>query len=150
MFVKLTGLGLGRHAEAFPLENIFPYFRFMYFYSVCIVQQITPHQTDCHQVLIIFAYSFIKLSIGFFLLRLADRTKWRPFLIGMLGKCTVIPSPSPNWQLTASYSIHRLLYDWLDICNHLPMHASSSRMGLHPAPANWVRPNPVQVCVTLD
>ncbi|KAL1652991.1 hypothetical protein SLS61_004612 [Didymella pomorum] len=35
-------------------------------------------------ILIIFAYSFIKLSIGFFLLRLADRTKWRPFLIGML------------------------------------------------------------------
>lgn len=39
------------------------------------------------QVLIIFSYSFIKLSIGFFLLRLADRTKWRPFLIGMLSKC---------------------------------------------------------------
>jgi hypothetical protein len=38
------------------------------------------------QVLIIFAYSFIKLSIGFFLLRLADRTKWRPFLIGMLSE----------------------------------------------------------------
>ncbi|KAF2631081.1 hypothetical protein BU25DRAFT_223974 [Macroventuria anomochaeta] len=68
LFIKVTDLGLGRHAEAFPLQNLFPFFKFMYFYSI----------------LIIFAYSFIKLSIGFFLLRLADRTKWRPFLIGML------------------------------------------------------------------
>ncbi|KAF3044530.1 hypothetical protein E8E11_008868 [Didymella keratinophila] len=68
LFIKLVDLGLGRHAEAFPLPNIFPFFKFIYFYSI----------------LIIFAYSFIKLSIGFFLLRLADRTKWRPFLIGML------------------------------------------------------------------
>lgn len=37
-------------------------------------------------MLIIFAYSFIKLSIGFSLLRLAGRTKWRPFLIGMLSE----------------------------------------------------------------
>ncbi|KAJ4990325.1 integral membrane family protein [Stagonosporopsis vannaccii] len=68
LFVKLIALGLGRHAEAFPLKNVFPFFKFIYFYSI----------------LIIFAYSFIKLSIGFFLLRLADRTKWRPFLIGVL------------------------------------------------------------------
>ncbi|KAF9694315.1 hypothetical protein EKO04_007413 [Ascochyta lentis] len=68
IFVKLIDIGLGLHAEAFPLENVFPFFKFMYFYSI----------------LIIFAYSFIKLSIGFFLLRLADRTKWRPFLISML------------------------------------------------------------------
>ncbi|OAL54457.1 hypothetical protein IQ07DRAFT_558600 [Pyrenochaeta sp. DS3sAY3a] len=68
LFVKVCNMGLGLHAEAFPLENIFPFFKIMYFYSI----------------LIISAYSFIKLSIGFFLLRLADRTKWRPFLIGML------------------------------------------------------------------
>jgi hypothetical protein len=63
-------MGLGRHAEAFPPQNFFPFFKVMYFYSISII----------------FAYSFIKLSIGFFLLRLADRTRWRPFLIGMLGQ----------------------------------------------------------------
>ena len=70
LFLKVIDLGLGKHAEAFPLDNIFPFFKVMYFYSIFIIA----------------AYSFIKLSIGFFLLRLADRTKWRPFLIGMLGK----------------------------------------------------------------
>ena len=39
-----------------------------------------------YSVIVIAAYSIIKLSIGFFLLRLADRTKWRPFLIGMLSR----------------------------------------------------------------
>ncbi|USP76069.1 hypothetical protein yc1106_03343 [Curvularia clavata] len=68
LFLKVISFGLGKHAEAFPLENLFPFFKYMYFYSI----------------LIIAAYSLIKLSIGFFLLRLADRTKWRPFLIGML------------------------------------------------------------------
>ncbi|KAI4622900.1 uncharacterized protein J4E87_005993 [Alternaria ethzedia] len=61
-------LGLGLHAEAFPPENVLSFFKVMYFYSIFIIA----------------AYSFIKLSIGFFLLRLADRTKWRPFLIAML------------------------------------------------------------------
>jgi hypothetical protein len=69
IFVHVTKLGLGRHIEAFPPDNFPKFFKIMYFYSISIV----------------FAYSFIKLSIGFFLLRLADRTKWRPFLIGMLG-----------------------------------------------------------------
>ncbi|KAL6161683.1 hypothetical protein ACJBU6_00788 [Exserohilum turcicum] len=68
LFLTVIDLGLGRHVEAFPPENIFPFFMYMYFYSI----------------LIISAYSFIKLSICLFLLRLADRTKWRPFLIGML------------------------------------------------------------------
>jgi hypothetical protein len=68
LFVHVVNLGLGRHAEAFPLGNFLPFFKVMYFYSISII----------------FAYSFIKLSIGFFLLRLADRTRWRPFLIGML------------------------------------------------------------------
>ncbi|EDU41946.1 conserved hypothetical protein [Pyrenophora tritici-repentis Pt-1C-BFP] len=68
LFVKVIHLGLGRHAEAFPPENLYPFFKIMYFYSIMIIA----------------AYSFIKLSIGFFLLRLADRTKWRPFMIGML------------------------------------------------------------------
>jgi hypothetical protein len=52
------------------MENFLPFFKIMYFYSISII----------------FAYSFIKLSIGFFLLRLADRTRWRPFLICMLGQ----------------------------------------------------------------
>lgn len=69
MFLKVIGLGLGRHAEAFPVENLYPFFKIMYFYSI----------------LIVFAYSFVKLSIGFFLLRLADRTRWKSFLIGVLG-----------------------------------------------------------------
>ena len=73
MFLKIVDMGLGLHAEAFPLENIFPFFKIMYFYSI----------------LVIFAYSFIKLSIGFFLLRLVDRTRWRPFLIGMLSMSSI-------------------------------------------------------------
>ncbi|KAI4672510.1 uncharacterized protein J4E78_001011 [Alternaria triticimaculans] len=68
LFLKVIDLGLGLHAEAFPLENVLSFFKVMYFYSIFIIA----------------AYSFIKLSIGFFLLRLADRTKWRPFLIAML------------------------------------------------------------------
>jgi hypothetical protein len=47
LFLKVIGLGLGKHAEAFPLENIFPFFKVMYFYSIFIIA----------------AYSFIKLSI---------------------------------------------------------------------------------------
>jgi len=46
-----------------------PLFAWLYFYSIFVI----------------FAYSFIKLSIGFFLLRLAQRTKYRPILIGILG-----------------------------------------------------------------
>lgn len=69
MFLKVIDLGLGLHAEAFPAENLYMFFKIMYIYST----------------LIIFGYSFIKLSIGFFLLRLADRTRWKPFLIGILG-----------------------------------------------------------------
>ncbi|KAI4623820.1 hypothetical protein J4E80_003632 [Alternaria sp. BMP 0032] len=68
LFLKVIDLGLGLHAEAFPPENVLSFFKVMYFYSIFIIA----------------AYSFIKLSIGFFLLRLADRTKWRPFLIAML------------------------------------------------------------------
>jgi len=70
LFLKVIDLGLGLHAEAFPPENVLLFFKVMYFYSIFIIA----------------AYSFIKLSIGFFLLRLADRTKWRPFLIAMLSK----------------------------------------------------------------
>ncbi|KAH7395060.1 hypothetical protein DE146DRAFT_633419 [Phaeosphaeria sp. MPI-PUGE-AT-0046c] len=69
LFLYLIHLGLGKHSEAFPMENFPKWFKVMYFYSISIIS----------------AYSFIKLSIGFFLLRLADRTRWRPFLIGMLG-----------------------------------------------------------------
>ncbi|KAH4924788.1 hypothetical protein HBI70_096550 [Parastagonospora nodorum] len=67
IFIHVIHLGLGRHIEAFPPENFLPFFRIMYFYSIAII----------------LAYSFIKLSIGFFLLRLVDYTRWRPFLIGM-------------------------------------------------------------------
>jgi hypothetical protein len=70
LFVKVVTLGMGKHVEALPPANIGPLFKFLYFYAVFII----------------FAYSFIKLSIGFFLLRLADRTRWRLFLQGTLGK----------------------------------------------------------------
>jgi hypothetical protein len=72
LFIKVISLGLGRHFDpsglAFPLENMPDFFKYVYVYAI----------------LIIFAYSFIKLSIGFFLLRLADRTRWRTFLIATL------------------------------------------------------------------
>jgi len=89
-----------------------------------------------HQILIIFAYSFIKLSIGFFLLRLADRTKWRPFLIGMLGEHV------QRWQVKQATdvlsSLHWLLHYWLNVRHHLPVHPSSSRLGLHSSITNRV------------
>ncbi|PSN73976.1 hypothetical protein BS50DRAFT_670466 [Corynespora cassiicola Philippines] len=75
LFVKLIELGLGKHVEALtmgvadPTQLIYDIFAYMYFYSLFII----------------FAYSFIKLSIGFFLLRLADRTRWRRFLQGTIG-----------------------------------------------------------------
>jgi hypothetical protein len=72
LFIKVISLGLGRHFDpsglAFPLANTPDFFKYVYVYAI----------------LIIFAYSFIKLSIGFFLLRLADRTRWRTFLIATL------------------------------------------------------------------
>lgn len=72
LFIKVITLGLGRHFDpsglAFPLANMPAFFKYVYVYAI----------------LIIFAYSFIKLSIGFFLLRLADRTRWRTFLIATL------------------------------------------------------------------
>ncbi|KAK3208743.1 hypothetical protein GRF29_77g1830467 [Pseudopithomyces chartarum] len=77
LFIKAVTLGMGRHIDfspvphphAFPMENFTPYFLSLYIYAVVIV----------------LAYSLIKLSIGFFLLRLADRTRWRIFLI-----CTIV------------------------------------------------------------
>jgi hypothetical protein len=72
-FAKVISLGIGKHAAAVNPANIFPILSYMYFYSISII----------------FAYSFIKLSIGFFLLRLADRTNWRKFLQGTLGWLTV-------------------------------------------------------------
>ncbi|KAL5385047.1 hypothetical protein PMIN06_012856 [Paraphaeosphaeria minitans] len=72
LFIKVIALGLGRHFDptglAFPLANTPAFFKYVYVYAI----------------LIIFAYSFIKLSIGVFLLRLADRTRWRTFLIATL------------------------------------------------------------------
>ncbi|KAJ8118375.1 hypothetical protein OPT61_g632 [Boeremia exigua] len=47
-------------------------------HSHCAVLRSHLHDED------LWLGCFIKLSIGFFLLRLADRTKWRPFLIGTL------------------------------------------------------------------
>jgi hypothetical protein len=69
-FAKVISLGIGKHAAAVNPTNILPILSYMYFYSICII----------------LAYSFIKLSIGFFLLRLADRTNWRKFLQGTLGQ----------------------------------------------------------------
>lgn len=69
LFIKVITLGMGKHIEAFNQANYPAYFKYMYIYAI----------------LIIFAYSFIKLSIGFFLLRLADRTRWRRFLQGTLA-----------------------------------------------------------------
>lgn len=76
IFIKVVTLGMGRHIDfspipnpnAFPMANFRDYFMYLYIYAI----------------LIIFAYSSIKLSIGFFLLRLADRTRWRAFLIATL------------------------------------------------------------------
>lgn len=77
LFLKVVTLGMGRHIDisippnpnAFPIANMMDFFKYVYVYAI----------------LIIFAYSSIKLSIGFFLLRLADRTRWRTFLICTLA-----------------------------------------------------------------
>lgn len=123
LFLTVIDLGLGRHVEAFPPENIFPFFMYMYFYSI----------------LIISAYSFIKLSICLFLLRLADRTKWRPFLIGMLGKRTLHQDLACGaTQADLRPSVSCCIHDWLNICNHLPVHPRASRVGLQLASTDWV------------
>lgn len=68
---NLTKYGLGKQVEilSYHPDWMLPLFAWLYFYSIFVI----------------FAYSFIKLSIGFFLLRLAQRTKYRPILIGILG-----------------------------------------------------------------
>jgi hypothetical protein len=119
LFLHVINLGLGKHYEAFPLENIFPFFKVMYFYSIFIIA----------------AYSFIKLSIGLFLLRLADRTRWRPFLIGMLGKLRIFTKVLKT-GLTTTQSLHRRLHNRLNLRHNLPMHPRTSRLGLHSAPPN--------------
>lgn len=60
---------MGRHYDALPPTAMPDLFKYLWFYAIFII----------------FAYSFIKLSIGFFLLRLADRTRWRRFLQITLG-----------------------------------------------------------------
>ena len=70
LFIKVITLGMGKHVAAVPPANIAPLFKYLYFYAVFII----------------FAYSFIKLSIGLFLIRLADRTRWRLFLQCTIGK----------------------------------------------------------------
>lgn len=92
-----------------------------------------------YQILIIFAYSFIKLSIGFFLLRLADRTKWRPFLIGVLGEQLQYWQAKSMTNLTSS--LHRLLHGRLNFRHHLSVHSCGRRVGLHFATANGVCSN---------
>jgi hypothetical protein len=73
IFIKVITLGMGKHAIAVDPANVFIILKYFYFYSICII----------------LAYSFIKLSIGFFLLRLADRTNWRKFLQGTLSQSTM-------------------------------------------------------------
>lgn len=86
------------------MENFPKWFKVMYFYSIAIIS----------------AYSFIKLSIGFFLLRLADRTRWRPFLIGMLGQYAYLLRTQFRLHCTLSSecrAAQHQMADALPLCN---------------------------------
>lgn len=72
MFVTLTKIGLGHHAEYFTyvrMDMFMPLFKILWWYAW----------------LVVIAYSAIKISIALFLLRLADhRRKWRWVLYGII------------------------------------------------------------------
>lgn len=69
--VSLTRIGLGKHVEILQYHPgwVLPLFAWLYFYSIFVI----------------LAYSFIKLSIAVFLLRLTQRTAYRWILRGILG-----------------------------------------------------------------
>ena len=71
-FVGAMRHGFGKHILAIPPQDIGPLFHWIWWYSI----------------LIVVAVSLIKLSIGFFLLRLAQRTQYRRFLYGVISKST--------------------------------------------------------------
>lgn len=70
--IFLTRHGLGKNIEilSYHPDWMLPLFACLYFYSIFVI----------------FAYSFIKLSIGVFLLRLAQRTKYTIVLQCILGE----------------------------------------------------------------
>ncbi len=69
-FIGATHHGLGRHLAALTLPDI----------------QLAIHWIFWHGLLVVIAVSLVKISIAFFLLRLASRTQYKRFLYGVIGE----------------------------------------------------------------
>jgi Fungal rhodopsin domain len=69
LFVQGTHYGIGKHIYAIPPQEFESLFYILFWQGL----------------LVVFAVSFVKLSIAFFLLRLAQRTQYRRFLYGVIG-----------------------------------------------------------------
>lgn len=69
IFVQGTHHGMGRHFSTIPPEEYTALFYGIFWQGL----------------LVVFAVSFVKLSIAFFLLRLAQRTHYKRFLYGVIG-----------------------------------------------------------------
>lgn len=69
LFVRATHYGIGRHIYAIPPQEFASLYYTIFWQGLIVV----------------FAVSFVKLSIAFFLLRLAQRTQYRRFLYGVIG-----------------------------------------------------------------
>ncbi|KAF2458433.1 hypothetical protein BDY21DRAFT_284201 [Lineolata rhizophorae] len=67
-FVAETHYGLGMHTAAIPLDNMEPFSKVVY----------------VHSLFVMVSVSCVKISIAVFLLRLAQRTRYRNFLWGMI------------------------------------------------------------------
>jgi hypothetical protein len=94
---------MGRHIQAIKPENFFPLLHWLYWYSIWVVVGV----------------SFIKLSIAFFLLRLAKRTKYRNFLYGTIGTSST-PSGSQALE-TDCNSLPGCLHLHMCMHSHLPV-----------------------------
>lgn len=84
-----------------------------------------------YSIFVILAYSFIKLSIGVFLLRLTQRTKFKWALRGILGKPLAHITSITRDLLLTSVSIPGSIYAGLSVAHHLPMHTGRC----------WLRPD---------
>ncbi|PMD41136.1 hypothetical protein L207DRAFT_403932, partial [Hyaloscypha variabilis F] len=69
LFVQGTHYGIGRHIYAIPPQQFASLFYTIFWQGLIVV----------------FAVSFVKLSIAFFLLRPAQRTRYRRFLYGVIA-----------------------------------------------------------------
>lgn len=80
-------------------------------------------------IFLVFSISGTKISVGYFLLRVVDGTKYRRYIQGMIGELPTVCGS--NVALTnLSHSLPRSFYSCMYRHSHLPVYPSQSSMGL--------------------